>query len=59
MVTILDATAPANKRRIQELGFHSHGMVILDSRGNIKIKMDGHNLNEQTIRKAIERVMGS
>lgn len=55
---ILDAFTPENKKQIKAYGFGSHGLVIFDAEGNIKKKLDGHNLHDPQIRAALKEVMG-
>lgn len=56
-VIIKDATADENQAAIQALGFGSHGLVVYDTNDAIKQKLDGHNLDEADIRKAIDAAL--
>lgn len=57
-VAIENATSPENANRIHsEFGFRSHGLVIYGKNGQVAQKLDGHNLDEPTIRAALETVL--
>ena len=55
---VLDATTAKSKQEIAEYGFENHGLVIFDSDGRVKKKMDGHKWTEAQIRAALNEVMG-
>ncbi len=54
---VRNAFAPESKKEISQLGFNTHGLVIYDAEGNLKVKLDGHLLSEEAIRKAVNEVM--
>ena len=54
---IKDATSPESKKEIAEFGFGTHGMVFYDEAGNVVRKLDGHLMQEPTIRAALQAVM--
>jgi hypothetical protein len=57
-VAIENATSSENANRIHsEFGFRSHGLVIYDKNGKIAQKIDGHNIDEATIRAALQSVL--
>ena len=57
-VAIENASSPENANRIHsEFGFRSHGLVIYGKNGQIAQKMDGHNMDEATIRAALQSVL--
>jgi hypothetical protein len=57
-VAIENATSQENANRIHnEFGFRSHGLVIYDKNGKLAQKIDGHNMDEATIRAALESVL--
>jgi hypothetical protein len=57
-VAIENAQSPENADRIHsEFGFRSHGLVIYGKNGKIAQKIDGHNMDEATIRAALESVL--
>lgn len=59
-VAIENATSPENANRIHsEFGFRSHGLVIYGKNGQIAQKIDGHNMDEATIRAALETVLAA
>ncbi len=53
---VLDATTAESKRKITEYGFKNHGLVIFDSDGRVRKKMDGHHWTEAQIRAALNEV---
>ncbi len=58
IVAIENAQSPQNADRIHsEFGFRSHGLVIYDKNGTLARKIDGHNMDEATIRAALESVL--
>ena len=57
-VSIENAQSPENADRIhKEFGFRSHGLVIYGKNGQVAQKLDGHNMDEATIRAALETVL--
>lgn len=59
-VAIENASSPENANRIHsEFGFRSHGLVIYGKNGQIAQKIDGHNMDEATIRAALETVLAA
>lgn len=52
-----DALSPEGKTEVQKLGFKTHGLVIYDTAGNIKAKLDGHRLSEKEIRDAVQTAL--
>jgi len=57
-VAIENASSPENANRIHsEFGFRSHGLVIYGKDGHVAQKMDGHNMDEATIRAALQTVL--
>lgn len=55
---VLDATTAESKARIKEYGFDHHGLVILDGKDVVQVKMNGHAMTEAEIRAALKGVMG-
>jgi hypothetical protein len=54
---VRDAMSAESKAEIQQLGFKTHGLVIYDTAGNIKAKLDGHRLSEKEIRDAVQMAL--
>ncbi|MCK6622282.1 MAG: hypothetical protein HUU32_06500 [Calditrichaceae bacterium] len=54
---IKDGTTPESKAEIRQLGFKTHGLVVYDLAGNIKAKLDGHQLSEEEIREALGKAL--
>ena len=55
--TIENARDPQSTEKIKSHGFGTHGMVIYDARDNLKQKIDGHMIEEATIRAAVKQVV--
>jgi len=54
---VRDGMTAESKAEIQQLGFKTHGLVIYDTAGNIKAKLDGHRLSEEEIRSAVQTAL--
>lgn len=54
---VRNARSPQGQAEIKALGFQTHGLAIYDAAGNLKTKLDGHQLSEEEIRAAVKLVM--
>lgn len=52
-----DASSPAAKKAIQELGFKTHGLVIRDAQGKALFKQPDHTVNLDEARRALEELL--
>ena len=53
----VDASSPAAKKAIQDLGFKTHGLVIRDARGTAVFKQPDHTVNLDEARRALEELL--
>jgi hypothetical protein len=53
----VDATTPENKKRIKELGFQTHGLVIRSADGKILWKQPDHEVKMDDVRAEIEKLL--
>lgn len=49
----VDATIPASKKEIKELGFANHGLVIRSTKGDVLFKQADHNVKMDEVRKEL------
>jgi hypothetical protein len=53
----IDATTPENKKRIKELGFQTHGLVIRSATGEVLWKQADHQVKIEDVRKEIAELL--
>ncbi|HEX7669592.1 MAG TPA: hypothetical protein VF395_08415 [Polyangiaceae bacterium] len=53
----VDATTPAAKKEIEELGFANHGLVIRSAKGNVLFKQPDHNVKMDDVRKELTSLL--
>ncbi len=53
----VDATTPENKKRIKELGFQTHGLVIRSADGKVLWKQPDHEVKMDDVRKEIAELL--
>jgi hypothetical protein len=53
----VDATTPENKKRIKELGFQTHGLVIRSTDGKVLWKQPDHEVKMDDVRAEIEKLL--
>ena len=49
----LDATTPAARKEIKELGFENHGLVIRSAKGDVLFKQPDHKVKMDDVRKEL------
>lgn len=54
---VLDAMTAESQAKIQEYGFGNHGLVVFDGEGNLRVRIDGHLIEEAAIRAAVSSVL--
>jgi hypothetical protein len=55
----VDATTPAAREAIRDLGFNSHGIVIRTADGKVLWKQADHSVQMESVRKAIHQILGT
>jgi hypothetical protein len=55
----LDATTPANRKIIKDLGFDTHGLVIRSSDGKVLWKEPDHEVKMEDVRKELDRLLAA
>ncbi len=53
----VDATTPASKKEIEELGFETHGLVIRDAKGEVLFKQKDHTVKMDEVRKEVATLL--
>ena len=53
----VDATIPAAKKEIKELGFENHGLVIRSAKGDVLFKQADHKVRMDDVRKELTTLL--
>jgi hypothetical protein len=53
----VDATTPAAKKEIKELGFANHGLVIRSAKGDVLFKQPDHDVKMDEVRKELTSLL--
>jgi hypothetical protein len=53
----VDATIPAAKKEIKELGFENHGLVIRSAKGEVLFKQADHKVKMDDVRKELTALL--
>ena len=53
----VDATTPDAKKKIKELGFTTHGLVIRSAKGDVLFKQPDHNVKMDEVRKELTSLL--
>ena len=55
----VDATTPAAREAIRDLGFTSHGIVIRSTGGKVLWKQPDHTVQMESVKKALHEILGT